>query len=236
MKKILSLVIILTIITSSFSTVFAKQTATKTYTNSDGDIINVTVDKKLPVIPEDVIQEIIDSNPELNNINITGVGFAETTVDIGQSNPNTASLSSDSKEDESLNMVTASSVVIGPIIKTYTSTKKLVKDSFMASCARGETKTVSSTITSSLDLKTSGDVPWGSLELNGKISYSITKGTTLVGPPESSSYNCREFRCKFYENRGYWDQIVIINNVPLHLSGTFNEPNSYYSYSRDLNI
>ncbi len=225
MKKVLIVILCVVFLLSSLSiSAFAATTSDRSMkvTSSDGRIVNFTVKSTVKsVISSADLMEIANSNPGSTEFTIYGKVYAGSTTQVGSAKQSSVAL--------------AGLTYIGPVIKGYTETNAFESDRFMASCARGETKTVSSTITASLSPSYTGTA-LGGVGLNATISYSITSGSTLNGPPEGSSYNCREFRCKFYENRGNWAQCNMINGIPLNLSGTFKEPAYYLSYSVDRNV
>ena len=74
--------------------------------------------------------------------------------------------------------------------------------------ARGQTQTLSSSWSSTLSCEISGDISSASLGITKSITKSYSKSDTFSGPPENSYYNCREFRVKFYENRGTYTAVL----------------------------
>ena len=234
-KKFLSLFVCLVLLLTVMSTaVFAESDQKAKVKSSDGREVTFTIKAGLKAqITEEMLKDLANENPDTTDITILDIGYA-APVTIESKSSTTESGSIDAKttgDTVALSLVT----IIGPVVKGYTATNVLESDRFMASCARGETKTVTTTITVSLSPSYTG-APLGGLTLNGSISYSITQGSQLVGPPEGSTYNTREFRCKFYENRGNWSQFNIILGFPVPLSGTFKEPNHYVSYSIDRTV
>lgn len=120
----------------------------------------------------------------------------------------------------------------------------LNKDEFKFSVARGEEVTLSRTYTGSLTGSLSGS-PFdkGAIGANITITAQYTKGTKYTGPSESSSFNTREFRMKFYEERGTWKQIKqaisTINQEVIATDtkeGTYKKPTRFLSYSIDKKI
>jgi hypothetical protein len=123
---------------------------------------------------------------------------------------------------------------VDPVKKHYKSRRVLESDRFMASCAKGETKEIKRAITESLSSSISGDNFIGSFEIGADITCTIEVGHILVGPPEDSRNNTREFRVSFYENRGTWSQkIYLKDGREFTKTGDFTEPDSYESYSID---
>ncbi len=237
MKKIITFLLCVSLLVSSMGVFALAKDAhssieqIKTIQASDGRVVQFTIKNAVKgEVSKDDLRDIADSNPDSTDFIIYEKSYAKEAPD------------SDIKEKEvkkPANQVNAliptPITLIGPVIKNYSVYDVLQSDRFMASCAKGETKTVTSTISASLEPSYSGTA-LGGVSLKSTITYSISTGTQLVGPPESSTNNCREYRCKFYENRGTWAQSGFILGIPFAYSGSFNEPSYYYSYSRDLKI
>ncbi len=224
MKKILSVVLCIVLFLSSLgmSTYASTGDRSSRVVSSDGRIVVFTIKNTVKNnISSADLKDIADSNPGATEFTIYGKEYARSTAQVN------------AKEQTTL--VPAGQTIIGPVVKGYTETNVLESDRFMASCARGEIKTITEEISTRLSPSYTGTAI-GGVSLNATISYTISVGTTLKGPDEGSSYNCREFRCKFYENRGNWVQFNTIEGIPITLSGTFKEPAYYLSYSVDRNI
>lgn len=207
-----------------FSTTFA-QSNDRVITSKTGTTVTFTVapnvNEKLAVKE---MQALADANPNAGHITIQEIGFVDS-------------------EQQPLSL-SQKSITISPMghwlidyvedpVISYTSKNVFESDRFVDSCAKGETKTVKYELTESLKLDYSGDL-YGSLGLKGSITYVIEKGKELVGPPEGSLYNTREFRVKFYENKGTWSQKTHLHDGRVFTeTGTFTEPNRYVSYSID---
>lgn len=224
MKKLICSIVAMTmILTTVFATTaFAGSNKVMKVKADDGRVVNFTVKTGLsPEISE--LKALANENSDTTSITITGMGFAPITASNYIANGAVS--------------VTALPIQVpvpGTLVKKQTFGNVLRVDKFMASCARGETKTMTSTVTASLASEYTGVV--SGLKLNGTISYQITKGTQLVGPPEGSSYNTREFRCKFYENKGTWSQMWTNGSLATLHTGTYREPYRYISYSKDTRI
>lgn len=98
-----------------------------TITSDDGRKVTVTikssVDKKMA---QEAIESIVNSNPDSDNFVI---------YEIGYSSP--VSETTDGTE------IKASGITgFTPVVKSYTQTNVFESDRFMASCAKGETKTI----------------------------------------------------------------------------------------------
>lgn len=122
----------------------------------------------------------------------------------------------------------------------YTRTSEsFVRDDFIISVAKGATKSLTSTWSSTISSSVSGTAYASvSAGLTSSITCSHSKTETWSGPPESSSYNCREYRVKFYRYNGTWLQEATgwPSGHTSYYNGTFTEPSRYLEYSRDLNI
>lgn len=173
---------------------------------SDGRTAHFTIKSTVKdTVKREDLKRIADNNPDSNSFIIYDKVYANKSDDF--------SLRSWS-----------------PVFKTYLNENYLQSDRFMASCAKGETKTITHSFESSLSPGYTGN-PVG-ISLKATITYTITVGTVLVGPPEGSYYNCREFRCEFYESGGTWEQWYGVTKT----MGTFTEPTYYHSYSKDIYI
>lgn len=121
--------------------------------------------------------------------------------------------------------------------KKTTQYDALAKDSFVISVARGATKTLSKTWTGSLSPSCSYKNAEASLSLNATITRTYSKSETFNGPSEDSSYNSREFRVKFYEDRGtFKGEYVSDVGDSQPKSGTWKSPTKFLEYSVDLNV
>lgn len=224
MKKIICSVMVMTIVLTSLITTstFAGSNKVMKVTAADGRIVNFTIKPGLsPNISE--LKALANENPDTRNITINDMGSAPA-----------ATQTETSSTTVSATALPVQVPVPGTLVKKQTSGNVLRVDRFMASCARGETKTLTSTLTASLAADYTGTV--SGLKLNGTISYQITKGTVLVGPPEGSRVNTREFRCKFYENKGTWSQMWTDGSIANLRTGTYREPYRYISYSKDTTV
>lgn len=75
------------------------------------------------------------------------------------------------------------------------------------------------------------------LKLNGTITKTYTKTQSFSGPPESSAYNSREYRVKFYAEKGTYKGYYItdMGRGP-SVSGSFKNPLRYAEYSIDKKV
>ena len=218
MKKVVSLFLCITLLLCSVVIVCAESDQKLQIRNSEGKLVNFTIESAAKgKLTMDELHSIANSNKDTDNITIYEVGYAN-------------------RESIDSNEITPKSIPIyvpGSTQKTVTREDVLESDRFMESCAKGETLTIEKTITEELKLSITGDLEWGDLGLNNSIKYSLKRGKVLVGPPENSKYNSREYRCKFFENHGDWTQLWLHSNIPVVHSGSFREPSRYASYSKD---
>lgn len=184
-------------------------------------------------IPQEIIQDLKESNPDAELITIYEYGEIQSVPDrtIQSNTPPLSPLS-------------LTYVYRYTNSKSVTQSDVLVKDEFKFSVAKGEEVTLSQTYTGSLKGSISGS-PYdkGTIGADITITAQYTKGTKYSGPSESSSYNTREFRMKFYEERGTWKQIKeAISTITLKViatetkTGSYNKPTRYLSYSVDKRI
>lgn len=126
--------------------------------------------------------------------------------------------------------------------KTTLKAKTEVKDVFVISVAKGGSKKLTSTWKTSVSASVTANgvtasIAKAALGLTAKIEKTYSKSESFSGPPESSKYNSREYRVKFYESSGTWkgtSHSEGFNSVSV--SGTWKEPHSYAEYSKDKNI
>ncbi|RCX17936.1 hypothetical protein DFR58_106104 [Anaerobacterium chartisolvens] len=184
-----------------------------------GRTFNVTVPTEFK---DDISMEelfsIAGSDPDAGDIGIIKVGYAVRGLD------------NLSKTDTDAPGI----CVMGSVIKAYTIYNEFQSDRFIASYAKGETVKTQSVISSTLRSTISGGIPVGLAGVT--LTCDITKGTELTGPDESSEYNSREYRCKFYQSSGKWIQVIAINGIAISQSGRFREPSKYILYSRDIKV
>lgn len=191
-------------------------------------------------IPQEIIEQLIADNPDGGVITILGYGeFSED---------NKIDLYEESSADSTLNSGSRiASITYGPINtkKTITNSNHLAKDEFKFSVARGETVTIKTTYSGELKGQISGN-----FADKAKIGADITikgqyeKGTTYTGPGEISSYNSREFRMKFYEELGSYEQTRDVYKGTTtsfgkirtdRFTGTYKKPTKWISYAKDTN-
>lgn len=169
-------------------------------------------------IPEEVVRELIERNLDAGQITIMGYGEVPTEVPAIQ--PRMVRGYSD-------------------VVKTYSQKDVYAKDVFVTSAARGQTMTLSTGWSNTLNASITGGIDTASLGITASITVSYSVQHQFTGTSENSQYNCREYRVEFRENRGTYtakahdDMPGFIIKVPI--SGSFTEPCRYLFYSRDMN-
>ena len=121
--------------------------------------------------------------------------------------------------------------------KTTTSANYIDKDVFVISVAKGSQKSLTETWKQSLAAEvTHSDANLG-LGLNSTITKEYSKTEVFSGPPENSVYNSREFRIRFYADKGtYTGYYETDMGRGTNVSGTFKNPLRYAEYIIDRNI
>ncbi|MDF1616746.1 hypothetical protein [Petrocella sp. FN5] len=229
MKKYLTKLLVLVFVCILFASSISYAASTKEiketkkqFVNSEGQTVSVTIPNEYKKdITDKEIEEIINAHLYAANVIIEEIGIAGESILISQSSP------------ELIQVQNYGAVTFGPLIKKYTAYSALQSDRFIASAARGQVYTATSTKSYSLSPSITGTIPNGSLNLAGTASYVVYVGSQFSGPPNDSAYNSREFRCKFYENRGTWSQVTKVYGNNITSKGTFKEPVRYASYSFD---
>lgn len=176
----------------------------------------ITILPQAKQIPSDIVNNIIKENP---NCSITISNWVESNISGSQ--------------------ITPQIVLPGKITKTTSARNAVASDKFVISVAKGSTKKLTSIWKGSLSATCSITEVKRSLELGLTIEKTYSKETTFNGPPESSSYNSREYRVKFYEDRGTFKETLRITDMGQKLpdrSGTWTSPVSYAEYSVDKKI
>lgn len=178
----------------------------------------VEIDPEADDIPQDVVSDIVNSNPDAGHITITDWGTAPAP-------------------DPSAPMPL--SVQYINIKKTTLEINSVAKDVFVVSVARGETLSLETSLSASLSPSVTGGPSAANLSLKSTIKVTYSVGKTFTGPSESSQYNSREFRIKFYKNSGTYTATAVYSNNGANrqpVSGNWSEPSIYASYSIDRKI
>jgi len=121
-----------------------------------------------------------------------------------------------------------------PTTLTKVGTEWAAQSYFVISVAKGQTTTLTSAFSQELTAGISGSYYSVTAELKGsvKASYSITHQFT--GPPESSYYNSREYRVRFYAQTYNFNQHHYMSGMYIGTkTGTVKKPTRWASYSID---
>lgn len=229
MGKVLSLCVFVFIF-NSFS-VFASEPELSNY----DIVVNCDIDN----IPRDIIQDIIEDNPDASEITIYDFQEFPDTVILEDNIPETPS-----------GPVARNAGLwysYGKVSTTKTTSAEYVhKDEFKFSVAKGQKVTLKQEYKGSLKGSYTGiPISVGNLGVNMEITGKYSKGTTYSGPPESSRYNSRKFNMKFYAVKGSYTQTQkvyqyfdakLLSTSTTKKTGTYVKPTRYASYSVDSTV
>lgn len=219
--------------------IFSIASPINTYANSNDVILNISKDAN--DVPLEIVQQIVEENRDASSIRILEYGEIK---DIGNSPEQMENF-----DTESIPEYGTSLMFKYKNIKTYKTVKyknQVAKDEFKFSVAKGETVSLKTEYTGVLKGKISGQYFKKSnigAEITIKGKYS--KGTKYSGPPESSKYNAREYRMKFYQEVGTYKQVADkVTYYGLHIektekvskTGSYKKPTKYVSYSIDKKV
>lgn len=215
-RKLYSMMLVLTLAFSLNNIAFAEDINPDNSNN--GKQPNVIIENTDLEIPDYIIQELIRDNPDAGQIIITEYS------NIGQSNE----LHDFIAQPMSVNYYT-------DVLKTTTAYDVLAKDVFVTSVARGQTQTLSYNWSETLSCSISGNIDYISLGITGSITKSYSKTDVFAGPPEDSGYNSREYRVKFFEDRGTYTANLHTDFpgwvIVIPESGNWAAPSRYLAYS-----
>lgn len=212
--------------------------------NTFGKNIHVNInDSILGKLTLNEILEIVNDIKEDNAlVTINNTGYANNAT-FKESNP-ADNLSTTSPENNLVRQTTYTTYPIVHIFKA-TSATKLAEDDFIVSVARGQTVTISTQLEFGIDVSytpslessfSALDIVTVQSAIEGSISAHLTltvfASTTFSGPSESSSYNTRTFRVKFYHRIRDYKSTDILGEVTYR---SFWEPMYYVQYSVDSN-
>lgn len=213
MKKMLSTILATMLFSVSVLSVSA---------SNESEIIegsfSIIVQDRTQSVPEEIIQQLIEENPDAGKIII---------YEYGEVQENESSIEP--------RLIRGFSEVV----KTYNAYDVLVEDVFVTSVAKGQTTTLQSDWSHTLGCEITGSIDSVSLGIKDSITKNFSTTVVFSGPLETSNYNSREYRVKFFENQGTYTALAHddlpgwIIKVPI--SGTFTEPSKYASYSVDKN-
>ncbi|WP_027400212.1 hypothetical protein [Anaerovorax odorimutans] len=219
-KKIFSVILMLCMFVTSSSIVFAI---------GEGDIEgNFHIDKNLSKtgvtitvsddidekIPEFMIDDIIKEHPDAGEITFYEYKDYEDVDEGNYKNTSPLSQQFDLAEEnfinpENIQINSKGYFTTGPVktTKKVTIKNQIAKEEFKFSVAKGETVTLSQSYKGSLKGSYTGrPLNLGDLGVTTTVTGEFKKGTKYNGPSESSSYNCREFYMRFYQNVGTYKQ------------------------------
>ena len=125
--------------------------------------------------------------------------------------------------------------------KKITKSSYVIKDAFVISVAKGSKVTLSQTWSESVSASVTHAEARTALKLNGTITKTYTKTQSFTGPPESSSYNSREYRVKFYVEDGTYNfhmtVIQLGDSSKAYVNGgTYLDPVEYNNRYYTLNL
>lgn len=170
-------------------------------------------------IPTNVVNDIVKSNPDAGLITIMSYDYI-----------NNGEIDNSIKPD----MFTILVPIITTTSKTYTYRDIEGKDVFVTSVAKGQTTELSQDFTASLSSSISNAFNIKQLGLNATVTKKYASKTAFAGPPESSYYNSREYRVKFYQDIGNFTQSKTYDFKNFtYTNGTFVEPTKSAAYSID---
>lgn len=193
----------------------------------------VVIDSGAGFIPQKVIEDLKNSNPRAGLITIYGYYEVSEKINEASSYKNQTTLK--------MGIIPPPPRYVYINSTTVTDAEVLAKDEFKFSVARGEEVTLTQAYEGSLKGTISG-IPFNKGAIGAEITIKAVyqKGTKYSGPPQGSIENCREFRMKFYEERGTWKQIkesysVVTNKLigSETKTGTYKKPTKFLSYSID---
>lgn len=177
------------------------------------------------------------SYPDINTIVVVengAIDIPKNMVDeVARENPNTTVTFSNYIEAEP---AITPRIVFGITItsKTITASNYIDKDVFVVSVAKGATISLTEKWSASLAAEATHSDAKEGLKLNGTITKEYSKTQTFSGPPESSQYNSREFRVRFYADKGTYEGYyeTDMGRGP-SVSGSFKNPLRYAEYTID---
>lgn len=126
------------------------------------------------------------------------------------------------------------------VINTYPTTLTKVgsewaaQSYFVISVAKGQTTTLSTEFSKTLTAGISGSPYSITAELEASVTASYTVSHEFSGPPESSTYNSREYRVRFYAQTYNFSQDHYMSGMYMGTrTGTVDKPTRWAAYSID---
>jgi hypothetical protein len=109
---------------------------------------------------------------------------------------------------------------------------------FVTSVAKGQTITLTTGYTQALNVGFGSTTPYVTAQIGASLTASYTVTYQFAGPPETSSYNSREYRVRFYARQKNWtqDKYNIWGDYVESRSGVAYVPTRWASYCIDSNI
>lgn len=215
--------------------------STNVYANSSEEHqTKIIIEDGVENLPDYIIQQLLAENPTAGVITIYEYNYLPeianqlTSEDLTQS------------DNMTINALGKPIVTNVRTTKSVTNRDRLAKDEFKFSVAKGETVTLSKTYSGTLKGSIKGTL-WKKADIGADVTITAEykRGTEYKGPEESSRFNSREFRMKFYEETGTYTQLADLvyhgTGLPyteknVKTTGTYAKPTRYLSYSIDRNI
>lgn len=186
-------------------------------------------------VPQEVIDSLIEENPQAGVITIYGYGEFENNVKSSPVNTR--------PEQREAN------IMYGPTRTTFSNVRRGVtlKKEFKFSVAKGQSVTIKKRFTTSFSGTANGDpLEIGKLGLTLKVEGMFEVGTTYNGPAENSQFNSRSFFIDIYGETGNYTQTRTkttlieggqpIGTVTETRQGTYKNPTTWRAYSADYYI
>lgn len=128
------------------------------------------------------------------------------------------------------------------VVNTYPTTLTKVgsewkaQSYFVISVAKGQTTTLSKEFSQTLTAAVSGSPYSITAELQASVTASYSVTHEFSGPPESSRYNSREYRVRFYAQTYNYSQDHYMSGMYIGTrTGTVDKPTRWAAYSIDSN-
>ena len=179
----------------------------------------VVIEDTAKEIPFEIIQKIIRENPDAGQI---------TIIDYGEA------------QKESRDIQPRLVRGYSEVKKTYRVFNSTIDDLFVTSVAKCKTKKLGVAWSHTVSCSITGGIDEVSLGITGNVTKTYSEEDVFQGPPENSNYNSREFRVKFYVNKGTYTALAhddlpgFVAKIPI--SGDFIEPAKYVAYSIDKTV
>ena len=125
------------------------------------------------------------------------------------------------------------------VVITTDQTNIASKDDFIFSAAKGETALLADAIKMNFTASVAGHASAGVLGLTESLQVTFPEGTIFVGPPEESSLNSREYRVKFYLDKGSYKvkrENVYLPSLQEYIAGSWTAPAFCITYCIDRYI